>query len=123
MSVFLYGCEHWSLTWREELRLRVFQNRVLKRAFWLKRDGVTGKWKILHNEELSDLYCSPSIVGVIKSRMRWSVYVAYMGRGVVHTGFWWGNLRERNILEDPGVDGRIILRWIFRKWNVGAQTW
>jgi len=123
LSVFLYGCEHWSLTWREELRLRVFQNRVLKRAFWLKRDEVTGKWKILHNEELSDLYCSPSIVGVIKSRMRWSVYVAYMGRGVVHTGFWWGNLRERNILEDPGVDGRIILRWIFRKWNVGAQTW
>ena len=101
----------------------MFQNRVLKRAFWLKRDEVTGKWKILHNEELSDLYCSPSIVGVIKSRMRWSVYVAYMGRGVVHTGFWWGNLRERNILEDPGVDGRIILRWIFRKWNVGAQTW
>jgi len=47
---------------------------------------------------------------------------AYMGRGEVHTGFWWGNLRERDCLEDPDIDGRIILRWIFRKWDVGAWT-
>jgi hypothetical protein len=45
-----------------------------------------------------------------------------MGRGEVHTGFWWGNLRVRDHLEDPGVDGRIILRWFFRKWDVGAWT-
>jgi hypothetical protein len=65
----------------------VFENRVLRRIFWPKRDAVTGKWKILHNEELSELYCSPNIARVIKSRKRWSVYVAYMGKGVVHTGF------------------------------------
>jgi len=46
----------------------------------------------------------------------------YGGRGEVYTGFWWGNLRERDYLEDPGIDGRIILRWIFRKWDVGAST-
>ena len=53
-------------------------------------------------------------------RMRWAGYVAYRGTGKVYTGFWWGNLRERNCLEDPGTDGRIILRWVFRKWDGGA---
>jgi len=54
-----------------------------------------------------------------KSRkMRWAGYVACMGRGEVYTVFWWGNLRERGHLGDPGIDGRIILRWIFRKWDV-----
>jgi len=96
----LYGCEICSLTLREELRLRVYENGVLKRIFWPKRDEVTGKWKMLHNEELSDLYCSPNIARVIKSRMRWAVYVAYVGRGGVHTGFWWGNLREKDYLKD-----------------------
>ena len=51
-------------------------------------------------------------------RMRWAGHVASMGRGEVHTGFWWGNLRERDHSEDPGVDGRIILKWIFKKWDV-----
>jgi hypothetical protein len=46
----------------------------------------------------------------------------YVGRGVVHTGFWWGNVRGRDHLDEPGIDGRIILRWIFRKWDVGALT-
>jgi len=59
--------------------------------------------------------------------MRWAGNVARMGgeerRGEVHTGFWWGNLRERDHLEDPGLDGRIILRWIFRKWDVGGMDW
>jgi hypothetical protein len=60
---------------------------------------------------------------VIKSRkMRLAGHVARVGRGEVYTGFWWGNLRERNNLGDPDVDGRIILRWIFRKWDVGAWT-
>ena len=80
----------------------------------MKRDEVTGEWRKLHNEELNDLYCSPNTVRVIKSRrMRWVGHVACMGRGQAYTGFWLGNLRERDHLEDPAVDGRIILRWIF----------
>jgi hypothetical protein len=66
---------------------------------------------------------SPNIVWVIKSRIiRWVGYVARMGRGRVYTGLWWGNMGEREHLEDRGVDGRIILRWIFRKWDVGVWT-
>jgi len=84
------------------------------------RDEVTGEWRKLHIEELNDLYSSPNIVRVIKSRrMRWAGHVVGMGRGEAYTGFWWGNLREREHLEDPGIGGRIILRWIPRKWDVG----
>ena len=62
LPVVLYGCETWSLTLRKEHRLRVFENRVLRRIFGPKRDGVTGEWRKLHNEELNDLYSSPIIV-------------------------------------------------------------
>jgi hypothetical protein len=80
LPVILYECEAWSLTLREEHRLRVFENRVLRRIFGPERDGVTGGWKKLHNEELNDLYSSPSIVRVIKARrMRWVGHVARMG--------------------------------------------
>jgi hypothetical protein len=68
LPVVLYGCETWSLTLREEHSLRVFGNRVLRKIFGLQRDGVTGEWRRLHNEELNDLYSSPNIVRVIKSR-------------------------------------------------------
>ena len=68
LPVVLYGCETWSLTLREECRLRVFENRVLRRVFGPKRDEVTGEWRKLHNEELIDLYSLPNIVQVVKSR-------------------------------------------------------
>jgi len=68
LPVVLYGCETWSLTMREERRPRVFENRMLRRIFGPKRDGLTGEWRKLHNEELNGLYSSPSIVRVIKSR-------------------------------------------------------
>jgi hypothetical protein len=75
--VVLYECETWSLTLREEHRLRVFENRVLRRIFGPKRDKVTGEWIKLHNEELRDLYSSPSIIRIIKSRrMIWASHVA-----------------------------------------------
>jgi hypothetical protein len=72
LPVAFYGCETWSLTLREEHRLRVFENRVLRRIFGPKRDEVTGEWRKLHNEELHILYSSPNIIRQIKSRrMRW----------------------------------------------------
>jgi len=80
LPVVLYGCETWCLTLREECRLRVFENRVLRRIFGPKSDEVTGEWRKLDNEELNDLYPSPSVVHVLKSRrMRWAVHVAHMG--------------------------------------------
>ena len=124
LPIALYGCETWSLTLREEHRLRVFENRVLRRIFGPKRDGVTGKWRKLHNEELNDLYRSPNIVQVIKlRRMRWVGHVAHMeeGRGVHKVLV--GKPEGKSHWGDQDVDGRIILRWILRKWGgvVGTE--
>jgi len=96
---------------------------MLRRIFGPKRDVVTEEWRKLYNEELNNLYSSPNIVRVIKSRsMGWAGHVARMGERRAYTEFWLGNLKEREHLRDPGADGRIILRWIFRKWDVGVWT-
>jgi hypothetical protein len=103
LSVVWYGCETWALRLRDESRLRVFENRVWRRIFKPKKDEVKGKWRKLHNEELHDLYSSPNIVLMIKSRrMRWVGHVARLGRKEACIGFWWRNMWGRDHLGDPG---------------------
>jgi len=103
--------------------MKPFENWRLRRIFRPKRDEVTGNWIKLPNEELNDLHSSPNFVWVIKlRRMTRTEHVAYMGeRRRLYTVLV-GDLRERVHSDDPGVDGRIILKWIFKKWHVGAKT-
>jgi len=92
---------------------------VLRKIFGPRRDEVTGEWRRLHNDELNDLYSSPSIVRVIKSRRmrRSGMWRVWVRRGVC-TVSWWGNRREGDHWGDLSVDGRIILGWISGKWDV-----
>jgi hypothetical protein len=97
LPVVLYGCETLSLTLRKKHRLRVFENRVLRRIFGPKRDEVTGEWKKLHKNELHDLYSSPSIIRIIKSRrMRWAGHVAQIGEKRTLIDYWWESQTERD---------------------------
>jgi hypothetical protein len=96
----LYGCETWCLTLREEHRLRVFENRVL-RIFGSKRAVVMGGWIKLHNEELHNLYSSPSVIRIIKSRkIRWARHVVRMGRKGLQIECSWESQKERDHYED-----------------------
>jgi hypothetical protein len=107
----LYGCETWSVTLREEHRLRVFENRMLRRIFGPKWDEVTGEWRKLHSGELHNLYSSPDIIRHIKSKItRWARHVARMGEG--------RNV-YRVLVERP--KGKRPLKRPRRRWEVGIK--
>jgi hypothetical protein len=97
MSVVLYGCATWSLILREEHRLRVFENRVLRGIFGPKKDEVTGEWRKLHNVELRDLYSPPSKIRIIRGKwMRLVGHVARMERRGTRIYHWWESQMERD---------------------------
>jgi hypothetical protein len=120
LPVVLCECETWSLTLREERRLRLFENRVLRRIFGPRRDKVTGLGRKQHNEELNDLYCSPNIVRVIniEKNVMGRACRAYGGRGEGLVG----KPEGKRPLGRPRHRWEIILIWIFRKWDVGVWT-
>jgi len=120
----LYGYETWSLTLREERSLRVFENRVLRRILGRKRDKVTGEWRKLHNEELNDLYSSPNIFLVIKSRyMKWLGHVARMGerRGVYRVLV--GKPEGRRPLGRPRHRWNVNIEMVHQEVEEGAIDW
>jgi hypothetical protein len=121
LPVVLYGCEKWFLTLREEHRLKVFENRVLRNIYGPKRDEVTEDWRKLHNDKFQDFTPHQLQFGCSTQgdrRGMWHI----RGRGEVHTGFWWGNQRKRGNLKALCVNGRIILKYILNKLDGRACT-
>jgi hypothetical protein len=124
LPVVLYGCENSSLTLGEEHRLRVFENRMLREIIGPKREE-DGSWRKLHNDELHNLYSSPNIVRVIKSRrMRWAGHAARMwdGRGVYRALVERSEGKARDHWEDLGVGGMITLKWTLGRYGSMGRT-
>jgi hypothetical protein len=118
----LCGCETWSVTLREERRLRVFESGVLKRIFGPRKDEVIGEWRKLCSEERNDLYCSPITVWVMKSRrLRWAGYVACMGKRRIAYRVLVGKTEGRRPLGRPRHRWVDNVRWFFRKCEGGHE--
>ena len=115
-----YGCETWSVTLKVEHGLTVFENRVLRIIFGPKRDKVRGEWRRLHNEEIYDLYSSSNIIQIKK---RWTGLLARMGRQKKCIENLVGKTQGKNYLEKVGVDGGMILKWIFKKRIGRGMDW
>jgi len=120
----LYGCETWSLTFREERGLRVFENRALRGIFGPKKDEVTGEWRKLHNEELNDPYSSHNIVRVIKSRrMRWAEHVAGMGERRSVYGVLMGKPEGKRPLGRPKRRWDVNIKMYLQEVGCGGMDW
>jgi len=97
--------------------LRVFENRVRRKILGPEKDGVTGEWRRLIDEELYNVYCSQKFRVIKSRRMSWAGMWHLRWAGEIQTGFWWGNLRERDHLEDLGVDGKKIFKCMSKNWE------